>query len=255
MKRSRNVLAAATAVALSIAVAGCDFKNEVAPPDGQTPGSPSKTPTTVLAGSVLSQAGIVNSLVTHPPAVIVLDQNHTAMSGVEVSFVVTHGEGSVAPDRVRTDKDGIARTSWRLGETTGDNTLTANVSGIQPVVFSANSFLPGSLPELRGTQWDLVEVGGKKLPLTYSGGDSSWSITGGHYVFLDDSTYAWGYDVNGVGGARYMGRYVIDAFGAVQFFDASGFLFSTGTIQGNLVTVTYADIIDFEVEIYVLPSN
>ena len=255
MKRSRNAAGAAAAIALSIVLAACGTKNDVAAPDGRTPDTPSKTPTTVLAHSLVNQTGIVNSLVVSSPAVVVLDQNGAQMSDVVVSFVVTDGGGSVAPDRVRTDQFGIARTSWRLGEITGENTLTAAVSGIQPVVFRANSLLPGSMPELRGTRWELLRIGGQELPLTYTGGGASWTITGGHYVFLDDSTYAWGYTVNGVDNTHPMGRYVITASGAVQFFEAPGVLFSTATIEGNLVTVAYEDFIDFDVETYVMSSK
>ena len=255
MKRSRNVLAAAATVALSITFAGCAAKNDVAAPDGRAPEIPSKTPTTILARSPVNQTGIVNSLVVNPPAVLVLDQNGTQMSDVLVSFAVTGGEGSVAPDQVLTDHSGIARTSWRLGDGTGENTLTATVSGIQPLVFRANSLLPGSMPELRGTRWELQRIGAQQLPVTYSGGGTTWTITGGNYVFLDDSTYAWGYTVNGVDNTRPMGRYVVDAPGSVQFFSAPGVLFSSATIAGNVVTVMYADFIDFDAETYVIPSS
>jgi hypothetical protein len=264
MKYSRNVATAVAGVTLSITLLGCGAKNEVAAPDGSTFATPSKAPTTILAGSLLKQTGVVNSFVPAPPAVVVLDQNGAPMSGVQVSFDVTSGDGLVAPNRVLTDRDGIARTSWRLGETSGENTLSATVSGIKPLIFIANCVVPEASPAARATQWDLLLIGGQQLPLTYSGGGSTWTITGGHYVFLDDSTYAFGYDVNGVEQLHPMGRYVTVASGAVQFYLAPGSyplstfyaerggLFSTATIKGNLVTVTYEDFIDFEIETYVI---
>lgn len=255
MKRSRNVLAIAAAVTLSIILAGCSGKSDVAAPDGRAPEIPSKTPTTILARSLVNQTGIVNSLVVSSPAVLVLDQNGTQMSDVLVSFAVTGGAGSVAPDQVRTDHFGIARTSWRLGGATGENTLTATVSGIQPVLFRANSLLPGSMPELRGARWELVRIGAQQLPLTYSAGGTTWTITGGNYVLLDDSTYAWGYTVNGVDNTRPAGRYVVDAPGSVQFYSAPGVLFSSATIEGNVITVMYEDWMDFETETYVMASS
>lgn len=252
MKRSWNVVAA---VAFSITLAGCAANNDVAAPDGRTPEIPSKTPTSVVASSLVNQIGIANSLVTLPPVVRVLDQNGAPMSKIEVSFAIVDGGGSVAPDRVLTNNSGIARTSWRLGNTAGENTLTATVSGIQPLIFRANSLLPGSAPAVRATRWDLLLVAGQKLPLTYSAGGSTWTITGGQYVFLDDSSYARGYDVAGAEHTRPMGRYFVNASGAVQFFDALGLLLSTATIQGNLVTVTYEDFIDFDPEIYVMADH
>ena len=252
MKRSRNVVAA---VVFSFTLAGCAAEDDVAAPDGRTPEIPPQTPTSIVASSVVNQIGIANSLVTLPPVVTVLDQNGAPMSRVEVSFAIADGGGSVAPDRVLTNNLGIARTSWRLGNTAGENTLTATVSGIQPVVFKANSLLPGSAPEVRASRWDLLLVAGQRLPLTYSGGSSTWTITGGHYVFLDDSTYAWGYEVNGVDNTRPAGRYVVNASAAVQFYNSWGNLVSTATIQGNLATVTYEDIADFDPEIYVMADH
>ena len=256
MRHSRTVTAGAAALALSFTLAGCSAKNDVAAPDGQPIFSPpAKTATTIFARSLLSQTGIASFLVPSPPAVIVLDQNGLPMSDVDVLFVVMKGEGSVAPDRVRTDRYGIARTSWRLGSAAGENTLTANVSGIQPLPFSAKALVPQGAPSERATKWDLVLIGGQELPITYSAGSQSWTITGGHYLFLDDSTYAYGYDVNGIVQTRPMGRYLFAASGTVQFYDQYGALFSTGTIQGNVITVTYEDSIDFDIETYVFSST
>jgi hypothetical protein len=265
MKHSGNVTVGAAA--LAIALAGCTAKNDVAAPDGSTSSSTSKRPTTVLAQSLVRQTGIANSLVSTPPGVIVLDQNGSAMPDVEISFVVTNGDGSVTPDRVRTSSRGVAFTSWRLGETGGENTLAATVPGVQPVIFSANSLVPQSAPAERVTRWDLLLIGGKELPVTYSGGSSTWTITGGHYVFLDDSTYTYGGSVDGVDHTGPPGRYVRLASGAVQFYLAPGSypassfyaerggLFSTATIQGNLVTVTYEDFLDFDIETYVMSTQ
>ena len=265
MKHAKRLATGAAAVAVSFTLIGCAGNNEVAAPDGGTFVAPARAPTTVLAQSSLSQTAVAKSIVASPPAVMVLDQNGSRMPNVDVSFVVTNGGGSVVPDLVHTDKYGVATASWRLGDTSDENTLTATVSGIQPVVFRANSLLPQSAPALQATRWDLLLIGGQQLPLTYSGGGSTWTITGGHYVFLDDSTYTFGYDIGGVGHASSIGRYFRNASGAVQFYLAPGTygpfyaerggLFSTATIQGNLITVTYEDYVDFEIEIYIMPSH
>jgi hypothetical protein len=260
MKRSRRLAAGVTTAAFSITLVGCAAKNEVAAPDGAR-----LAPTTVLAHSLASQTGVANSIVASPPTVIVLDQNDAPMRNVEVSFAVTNGGGSVVPDLVRTDNNGFAAASWRLGDTSIENTLTATVSGIQPVIFRANSLLPQNAPAVRATRWDLLLAGGQQLPLTYSGGGATWTITGGHYVFLDDSTYTFGYDIDLVAHPNPSGRYFRLASGEVQFYLAPGTygpfyaemggLFSTATIQGNLITVKYEDLVDFETEIYVMSTH
>ncbi len=63
------------------------------------------------------------------PVVRVLDANGHSASGIDVTFEVTSGGGSVSPDATRTGADGTAQTEWTLG---GDSvqTLGAAVSGL-----------------------------------------------------------------------------------------------------------------------------
>lgn len=74
------------------------------------------------------------------PAVLVTDDRNQPMEGVEVTFVVTGGGGSVTGDTQTTDSDGIARVDdWTLGSTPGVNTLEARAGSLlgSPVVFTA----------------------------------------------------------------------------------------------------------------------
>ena len=115
--------------------------------------------------------------------------------------------------------------------------------------------------------YDLVEIGGKALPVTYSGGGATWAVTGGHYFLMADNTFAFGYDFDGSSTAKPVGTVVwVDAT-TVKFYQYPGSypqstfykerngLFATGRIEGSTMTVTYEDFIDFEVEKYVASGN
>lgn len=116
-------------------------------------------------------------------------------------------------------------------------------------------------------RYDLQQIGDRQLPLTYSGGGASWQITGGHYFLAADNSYVFGYDINGATQAVPAGRYVlIDAttvrfylapgsYPQSQFYQERGGLFSTGRIQGDVMTVTYEDFVDFEIEKYILSGS
>jgi hypothetical protein len=112
--------------------------------------------------------------------------------------------------------------------------------------------------------YDLTSIGGRSLPQTYSGGGTSWQITGGHYELFDDGTYLWGYDYSGV--TRWSLRplpytrngstltFYLDNAAAPesQFYAGNHYLFSTGTLSGGAMAVAYTDPIDFEAETYSL---
>ena len=100
--------------------------------------APVPVATTIAAVTVASQTALVSTTVPVPPGVVVHDQNNSPMPGVTVAFAVTAGDGSIAPSSVVTGSDGIARlTSWTLGASAGTNTVTASVTGLTPVTFTA----------------------------------------------------------------------------------------------------------------------
>ena len=100
-------------------------------------------PASVAANSSTSQAALAGSAVAEPPAVIVRTATNLPVSGVTVTFQVTAGGGTVIPTSVVTGADGIARvTSWTLGTTPGANSVSATVTGLQPVNFSASGTAP-----------------------------------------------------------------------------------------------------------------
>ncbi|HSL86759.1 MAG TPA: MBG domain-containing protein, partial [Bacteroidales bacterium] len=85
------------------------------------------------------QAAQVGTAVDLAPAVRVQDIFGNPISGVSVSFAVTSGGGSIEPTTtVLTDSDGIASlSSWTLGASLGNNTLTASTSGFSNLTFTA----------------------------------------------------------------------------------------------------------------------
>ncbi|MEO8334294.1 MAG: Ig-like domain-containing protein [bacterium] len=76
--------------------------------------------------------------VATPPSVVVRDEYGNPVSGVSVTFAVVSGGGSVTGSPAITNALGVATAgSWTLGSAAGANTLTATVSGLTPVTFTA----------------------------------------------------------------------------------------------------------------------
>ena len=88
-----------------------------------------------------NQSATVGTAVTTAPSVIVRDASNNPVAGVEVTFAVATGGGTVDPaTAVTTGADGIAAvTSWTLGATAGSNTLTATSGSLtgSPLTFTA----------------------------------------------------------------------------------------------------------------------
>jgi adhesin/invasin len=82
------------------------------------------------------------------PAVRVIDGDGQPVAGVEVSFVVTAGGGSVDGADQTTNSEGIARVgTWTLGPSPGSNTLEARAGSLQgsPVAFAAQGTVSGGV--------------------------------------------------------------------------------------------------------------
>ncbi len=113
-----------------------------------------------------NQTAVVETAVAVPPAVLVTDEYGNGIAGIEVSFTVTTGDGTVNPTvPVVTDADGVARVySWILGPLSGTNQLTAAAASLagSPVVFTATG-TPGAVSpsqsELTATPDSLVAGG------------------------------------------------------------------------------------------------
>ena len=82
------------------------------------------------------QEGTTNELLANPFVVSVSDENGTALAGVDVSFAVTAGGGTLSATTATTNANGRAATRLTLGREAGTNTVTATVEGLQSVTFT-----------------------------------------------------------------------------------------------------------------------
>jgi len=110
-------------------------------------------PSEVAAVSATQLSDTVGLQVSPSPSVIVRDGSGDPLRGVPVTFTVTSGGGTIVGEAAETDTSGVATViSWRLGRTTGLNTLTATVGGLAPVVFTARAIAgwPVSMSRIAG---------------------------------------------------------------------------------------------------------
>ncbi len=85
------------------------------------------------------QSAPAGTAVPIAPAVLVTDAFGNPVSGTTVTFAVATGGGAVSGATPTTNASGIASVgSWTLGASFGTNTLTATVTGLAPVTFTAN---------------------------------------------------------------------------------------------------------------------
>jgi adhesin/invasin len=107
---------------------------------------------------------------------MVRDADGNPLGGIPVTFTVTGGAGTVSDNTPVTGSDGVATVGeWKLGTTTGDNTLSAAVAGQDldgsPVVFSATgepggvsaeqssvTAAPASIPASTGSSASTITV-------------------------------------------------------------------------------------------------
>ena len=141
------------------------------------------------------------------------------------------------------------------------NTVVAVLANNVGATFNVVARLPAKVVAV----FQLVSTGGLPLPQTYSGGGSSWTITGGHYYLADDGTYEFGYELGSVpppvtisscntyiAGVNAFDFYLAPwAYPGSMFYPSSAGFFAHGTVSDGMMTVNYADIFDFEDEVYV----
>src|SRR5690606_36277279 len=137
------------------------------------------------------QVATVGQRVRDSLAVRVMDRFGNPVPQAEVLFVVAGGGGTMQPPSARTGHDGIARAAWMLGTVAGLQTVRAELSGVEPVLFTAMAN-PGPPAALERTGGDgQASTAGSTLPTplavrvtdTYdnpvSGVAVAWSIAGG----------------------------------------------------------------------------
>jgi alpha-tubulin suppressor-like RCC1 family protein len=80
------------------------------------------------------QVAQIQEMLTNQVAIVVTDEAGNPVPGVEVRFSVASGMGMVAPDRTRSNAEGLARAFWRLGSEPGTHRLVAAVEGLDTTV-------------------------------------------------------------------------------------------------------------------------
>jgi hypothetical protein len=192
--------------------------------------------------------------VLEAPTVMVQDQHLRPVVDLPVSFVVVSGGGYVSETRVNTQGNGLATCGgWILGTTAGQNTLVASVAGSSSIVFTAM----GRTLQTGFESYDIHTIGARPLPVTYSGGGSTWDIVGGRYIFSDDGTFSQTSLVRMSDGVTrtnsFHGTYGLLTYGPLEssiMFYVDRKFFASGEVRGDVLTVTYDDWIDFEEEVY-----
>ncbi|MCC6243099.1 MAG: Ig-like domain-containing protein [Gemmatimonadaceae bacterium] len=104
---------------------------------------PSATATSIRVSDGQGQTGTVGVALSAPLRVVVTDAGGKVVSGARVDWDAGAGGGSVSPSSVNTNSDGIATATWTLGTVAGALRVTAQVFGLNPVVFNATA-LPGA---------------------------------------------------------------------------------------------------------------
>ena len=132
-----------------LVLAACGGGSEPTSPP-PPPGSTTPAALTIAAGN--QQSAAPGEVVTEAPTVLVKDRNGQAVAGVQVTFAVETGGGSITGETAVTGSDGTARVgSWRLGPLPGENRLRASSGSLAPVSVTATGRLLISTTTVGGT--------------------------------------------------------------------------------------------------------
>ncbi len=83
----------------------------------------------IIAGK--DQEGLPGAALENPFVVEVRDQSDEPLSGVQVTFSIASGGGTLNTTRATTDRNGRAESTLTLGANPGENTVVVSVLGIQ----------------------------------------------------------------------------------------------------------------------------
>jgi hypothetical protein len=120
---------------------------------------------TVAAVAGDKQSTTVATTVPLPPAVVVRDVLGSPLPGIPLQFAVVSGGGAVSAASAETDATGTASTDWTLGTAAGLNEVSAIVSGLSPVIFSATA-LAGAPAQMSKLTNDTANLSWNTYPLT-----------------------------------------------------------------------------------------
>jgi hypothetical protein len=128
---------------------------------------PVSEPRALIVVSGDGQTGTVGTALVAPLVVAVVQAGATPVPGVPVTFTVTAGQGTLAPDQpVLTDAQGRAAVTLTLGPQAGGQQVIATAPGLAPVPFTVTGVADRAHVRLRQVSGD-NQVGkpGERLPL------------------------------------------------------------------------------------------
>ncbi len=123
-------------------------------------GGTGPSPNSIAVSTGNNQVGAAGAALPESLAVIVKDQGAAVLAGVNVTFTVTGGGGSVSPPSRLTNAAGIAKTLRTLGPNAGTQTVTASAGNLTPVQFSAVAQINGAVNIANGTTGPLTDTVG-----------------------------------------------------------------------------------------------
>jgi plastocyanin len=123
-------------------------------------GGTGPSPNTIVINAGNNQVAPAGTALPESLAVIVRDQSGAALAGVNVTFSVTAGGGSVSPATRATDASGIAKTRRTLGPGAGTQTVNAVAGSLAPVMFSAVAQINGAVNIADSTKGVLTDTVG-----------------------------------------------------------------------------------------------
>jgi glucose/arabinose dehydrogenase len=134
-----------------------------------------------------AQSATVGTAVTNAPSVRVRNGAGQPVQGVNVSFAVTSGGGSVQAATATSDATGLASAMrWTLGSTVGAQTLTATATGYPSVTFRATAVAATDPVVVRSTvvgglstPWDIAFTPDGTMLFTERGGGLGLRLTDG----------------------------------------------------------------------------
>jgi len=127
---------------------------------GGDSGGTGPTPNTIAVSAGTPQIGAAGTALAESLAVIVRDQSGAVLAGVNVTFTITAGGGSVSPATRATDAAGIAKTRRTLGPNAGTQTVNAGAGSLAPVQFSAVAQINGAVNIASTTTGPLTDTVG-----------------------------------------------------------------------------------------------
>src|SRR5574341_1317725 len=122
-------------------------------------------PKTLLLISGDDQTGGIGLTLAEPLVVIVLGSDSKPYANATVAWAVTSGVATLNPASSVSDVNGRASTAVTFASTTGGVTITATVTGLTPVTFTATVVAPGSLAIASGDAQTGPSSGALALPL------------------------------------------------------------------------------------------